>query len=211
MLDLNEKEGTTVPSLQALLDATAALHHHLCPRQVLGVQMGRRAGDLLGLTLPQRDKRLLTIVETDGCFTDGVAVATNCWVGRRTMRVEDYGKAAAVFVDTLTGRAVRLAPHPAVRGRARAYAPEADNGWEAMLLGYQRMDPAAMFVAQRVHLVTPLATIISQPGVRVACDRCGEEIINGREEQQDGQTLCRACAGHGYYRPLPGAPDAPTR
>jgi formylmethanofuran dehydrogenase subunit E len=97
-------------TLDQLLAESAALHHHLCPRQVLGVQMGRLVAHLLDLDLPQSDKRLLTIVETDGCFTSGLSVATNCWVGRRTMRVEDYGKVAATFVDTATGQAIRIAP-----------------------------------------------------------------------------------------------------
>lgn len=189
-----------MPSLQELLDTSAALHRHLCPRQVLGVQMGRWAAELLDLTLPQENKRLLTILETDGCFADGVAVATNCWVGRRTMRVEDYGKAAATFVDTQSGRAVRLAPHPTVRQIAPTFASEARNKWEAMLLGYQRMEPGQMFVAQVVELVTPVETLISRPGLRVNCDRCGEEIINGREVQQMGLTVCRGCAGAAYYR-----------
>ncbi len=99
-----------MPSLQELLQATAARHYHLCPRQVLGVRMGLLAAHTLHLDLPQTDKRLLTIVETDGCFTDGLAVATGCWVGRRTLRIEDYGKIAATFVDTLTEQAIRLTP-----------------------------------------------------------------------------------------------------
>lgn len=82
-------------SLDKILQTSAALHHHLCPRQVIGVRMGLYAGEILNLDLPQADKRLLTIIETDGCPSDGVAVATNCWVGRRTMHVEDYGKVAA--------------------------------------------------------------------------------------------------------------------
>jgi formylmethanofuran dehydrogenase subunit E len=45
---------------------------------------------------------LLTILETDGCAADGVSAATGCWVGRRTLRVEDFGKVAATFVDTQT-------------------------------------------------------------------------------------------------------------
>jgi formylmethanofuran dehydrogenase subunit E len=162
--------------------------------------MGRWAGELLDLALPQENKRLLTLVENDGCFADGVAVATNCWVGRRTLRVEDYGKAAATLVDTQNGRAVRLAPHPTVRQIAPTFAPEARNKWEAMLLGYQRMEPGQMFVAQVVELVTPVETIISRAGVRVNCARCGEEIINGREVQQASLTLCRGCAGDAYYR-----------
>ena len=73
--------------LEELLAQSAEHHKHLCPRQVLGVRMGLYAGDLLGLDLPQTRKRLLTIMETDGCGADGVSVATNCWVGRRTMRI----------------------------------------------------------------------------------------------------------------------------
>src|SRR3990172_10577507 len=90
----------SISSLDKILRTSAALHHHLCPRQVIGVRMGLYAGEILNLDLPQTEKRLLTIMETDGCASDGVAVATNCWVGRRTMRVEDYGKVAATFVDT---------------------------------------------------------------------------------------------------------------
>jgi len=120
-----------MPTLKELLDTTTAMHRHLCPRQVLGVRMGLYAGELLGLTVPQQDKRLYTIMETDGCAADGVAVAVNCWVGRRTMRVEDFGKAAATFVDTQTGQALRIVPRPTVRQTARAYAPTAADKWDA--------------------------------------------------------------------------------
>jgi formylmethanofuran dehydrogenase subunit E len=62
--------------------------------------MGLAGGRWLELEVPQKDKRLLTIAETDGCAADGLAVATGCWVGRRTMRILDFGKVAATFVDT---------------------------------------------------------------------------------------------------------------
>jgi formylmethanofuran dehydrogenase subunit E len=188
------------PSLADLLAASAELHRHVCPRQVLGVRMGLWAGELLELALPQSDKRLLTIVETDGCFADGVAVATNCWVGRRTLRIEDYGKVAATFVDTRIGRAVRMAPHPQARQQAHLYAPAARNRWSAMLVGYQAMPVDQLLVAQWVELITPAVSLISRAGYRVSCERCGEEIINEREVRQAGLVLCRACAGDGYYR-----------
>ena len=101
--------------LNSLLEQSAALHRHLCPRQVLGARMGILAGQLLALELPQTNKRLLRIVETDGCFADGVSVATNCWVGRRTLRIVDFGKTAVTFVDTQTDTAVRLYPLPSIR------------------------------------------------------------------------------------------------
>jgi formylmethanofuran dehydrogenase subunit E len=186
-------------SMQELLETSAALHQHLCPRQVLGVRMGLWAGELLDLELPQHEKRLLSIVETDGCFSDGVAVATNCWVGRRTLRVEDYGKVAATFIDTQTGCAVRIAPHPQARQIASTYALTAGNQWEAMLLGYQHMPTDELFVRQWVRLNTPVQAIISRAGQRVNCACCGEEILNEREVHQTGLTLCRACAHGAYY------------
>ena len=187
---------TTLPEL---LDASAALHRHLCPRQVLGVRMGMLAGELLGLALPQTDKRLYVVAETDGCAVDGISVATSCWVGRRTLRVEDFGKVAATFVDTQTGRAVRIAPRSGCREQARVYAPEARNKWEAQLLGYQRMPAEALLTAQAVQLKIAVARLVSRPGVKALCDVCGEEIMNEREVVREGQVLCRACAGEGYY------------
>ncbi len=185
--------------LTSLLEQSAALHHHLCPRQVLGVRMGMLAGKLLALELPQTNKRLLTIVETDGCFTDGVSVATNCWVGRRTMRVEDFGKVAATFVDTRTETAVRLFPSPHARQLAPTYALEAKNRWEGYLLGYQQVPDEDLFIFQQVQLNVPVSQIVSRAGARIICDQCDEEIINEREVVLGTTVLCRACAGHGYY------------
>ena len=186
--------------LSELLEESAALHKHLCPRQVLGIRMGMLAGDILGLDLPQANKRLLTIVETDGCGADGIAVATNCWVGRRTLRIEDYGKMAATFVDTQTERAVRIAPKREARQQVAPYAPETNQRWQAQLLGYQRMPAEMMFSVQEVCLTSSLAAILSKPGRRVVCQTCGEEIMNEREVIVGRKKYCRACAGSAYYK-----------
>ncbi len=187
--------------LTSLLAQSSEMHRHLCPRQVLGVRMGLFAGEMLGLELPQppKSKRLFTIVETDGCCVDGVSAATNCWIGRRTMRVEDLGKVAATFVDTRTNQLIRIAPRHDVRQTAPIYAPEARNKWESMLLGYQRMPMSSLFEAMFVQLNMPVSDLISRPGVKAICDQCGEEIINQREVESAGVVLCRSCAGYGYY------------
>ena len=198
-----------MPTLKELLDQTTAMHRHLCPRQVLGVRMGLYAGELLGLALPQSDKRLYTIMETDGCAADGVAVAVNCWVGRRTMRIEDFGNVAATFVDTQTGVTLRIVPRPTVRQAAHAYAAEAGSKWEAQLVGYQLMPCEELFDVRQVVLRTPIAQIISRPGRKALCGVCGEEIMNEREVWRAGMALCRACAGEGYYE-MPIAIELPT-
>jgi len=188
------------PDLAKLLELAAREHHHLCPRQVLGVRMGLWIGELLGRKLPQTDKRLLLIVETDGCLVDALAAATGCRVGRRTLRIEDYGKVAATGADTLTGQAVRVTPRPGCRERALAYAPEARNKWEAQLLGYQRMPAAQLLSCETVQLTTGVAELLGTRRQRAVCEICGEEILNGREVPLDGRRLCRACAGPAYYR-----------
>ena len=189
-------------TLSGLLELSAGEHDHLCPRQVLGVRMGMLAGSLLGLDLPQTDKRLLTFVEVDGCFADGIAAATGCTVGHRTLRVIDYGKVAATFVDTRSGDAVRIAPHPNVRQAAYNHAPKAQSRWHAQLEAYQIMPDAELLVAQPVALSISLTEIISRPGVRVNCELCGEEIINEREIVREGMILCRGCAEPAYYLPV---------
>ena len=186
-------------TLQELLDCSAARHHHLCPRQVLGVRIGMRAGVELAIDLPQKGKRLFTFMESDGCGMGGVAVATGCWVDRRTLRVLDYGKLAGTFVDTRTGQAVRIHPHPESRQRAAQYAPEAPNRWHCQRRAYQIMPDEELLVIQPVRLTVSLDKIISKPGMRVVCDRCGEEISNEREVLRQELTLCRTCAGDGYY------------
>jgi formylmethanofuran dehydrogenase subunit E len=145
-------------------------------------------------------KRLLVILETDGCFADGVIAATNCTVGHRTLRVEDYGKAAATFVDTGTGRAVRVAPTLDIRQQACACCPDEPRHYFAQMQAYQVMPDEQMVTVTEVHLAIPIAKIVSRPGVRVDCASCGEEIMNEREVMLDGEPLCRACAGGSYYQ-----------
>ena len=192
----------SVLDIQELFTEVAAMHKHLCPRQVLGVRMGLYAGELLHLELPQSDKRLYTFVETDGCFADGVTVATGCSVGHRTLRLVDYGKVAASFVDTKTGNAVRVWPNLQCRKRATDYAPAAPNRWRAQLEAYQIMPASELLSWCEVELQVDLKALIARPGVRVNCDCCGEEILNEREVIRDGKALCCACAGDGYIRCL---------
>ncbi len=192
---------TRMPDLQTILQISSARHSHLCPRQVLGARIGLAGMRALGFDEPPAKKRLLVITETDGCFADGLIAATGCTVGHRTLRVEDYGKIAATFVDVRTGRAVRVAPRLDVRERAYAYAPDEKRHYFAQLRGYQVMPDDELLTVQEVALTTPVEAIVSRPGVRVNCAVCGEEIINERETWVDGQPYCHTCLQPGYYRP----------
>ena len=188
--------------LSILLSRSSAHHDHLCPRQVLGVRAGLAGAAALGLDLPRNDKRLLVIVETDGCFVDGIEAACGATVGHRMLRVEDYGKVAATFVDVSTGRAVRVSPRLDVRQRAQDYTNEEGRHYFAQLHAYQVMPESDLLDVQPVYLTTPIQAIVNRAGLRVACDICGEEIINNRQVSYEGMNLCKACAGQAYYQPV---------
>ena len=187
--------------LAELLKQSSARHSHLCPRQVLGVRMGLAGLRTLGVPAPMPKKEALVFIETDGCFADGIEVATGANIGHRTLRVVDLGKIAATFVNVETGLALRLAPRLDVRLRALEFAPQVKQKYRAQLKGYQVMPEAELFSFQQVTLQPDLAEVISRMGLRAKCAQCGEEIINGREVHAEGNVLCRTCAWGSYYRP----------
>ncbi len=187
-------------NITALLEKSMQDHDHLCPRQILGVRIGLAGMKALGFSEPPAKKELLVIVETDGCFVDGIVAGTGCTVGHRTLRVEDYGKVAATFVSVTTSQAVRVAPRLDVRTRACSFLPEEPRHYFAQLKAYQSMRDEEMLTIEEVILLTPVDQLMSRPGIRVNCSQCGEEIINGREVICDGNVLCRTCYGYGYYQ-----------
>jgi len=190
--------GEIKMNIQLLLEISSRDHSHLCPRQILGVRIGLAGLTALGFDAPPDKKQLLVITETDGCFADGLSAATNCTVGHRTLRMEDYGKVAATFVDVKTSRAARIAPRLDIRELACSFAPEESRHYFAQMQAYQVMPDQEMLSIQEVVLNVPIEQIVSRPGIRVNCEVCGEEIMNEREVHQHGLTLCIPCAQGGY-------------
>jgi formylmethanofuran dehydrogenase subunit E len=186
--------------LSILLKRSASEHSHLCPRQVLGVRMGLAGLEALGVKSPVTTKTTLVYIETDGCFADGIRVATGATVGHRTLKVQDLGKIAATFTDLKTPKSVRLALRMDIREKALAYSPEESRRYYAQLKGYLVMPEIELFSYQWVELIVPPEKVIGRSNARTHCTVCGEEIINSREVKVDGKVLCQTCAYGGYYR-----------
>ena len=205
-IDVNLDDLKVEESLKSILEASAAMHHHLCPRQVLGVRIGLAGLDALGFKVPIRQKKMLALVETDGCFVSGVQAATGCSVNRRTLRIVDIGRIGVTFVNVKSEQAVRIAPRIDVRETALKYGGDADTRrgrYIAMLEAYQIMPIDELLTIEAVQLNRPVREIVSRPFLRVDCSVCGEEVINEREVMQDGKPVCQACAGLGYYTTIP--------
>jgi hypothetical protein len=144
---------------------------------VLGVRTGQRAGELLGLALPRSDKLMLAVVEIDGCFADGVSVATGCWFGRRTLRFGNYGKVGATFIDLQTWRAARIWPDPQARMVAGQYVPDAADRWHAQLEGHCVMLATEMASETRSGLRRP--AIFDSATLEQASAYAASQIVTG--------------------------------
>jgi formylmethanofuran dehydrogenase subunit E len=161
--------------------------------------MGLAGLAALGLESAVTKNTALIILETDGCFADGIEVATGATIGHRTLRINDLGKIAGTFVDVISGQAIRISPALDVRARALVYAPREDRHYFSQVRGYQVIPDKELFRYEEVVLNPSLAGFLGKPNVRVSCAYCGEEIINERQVVMDGVLLCKTCANQGYY------------
>jgi formylmethanofuran dehydrogenase subunit E len=190
-------------TLDEYLEDAAVAHGHLCAGQVLGVRMAMFGLKKLGLDDPQgKDrKRIVTFVEIDRCATDAVMVVTGCRLGKRALKFRDWGKVAATFVDTETGRAVRVAAKESSKALARSMHPEITDKNQQQMLAYREMTDEEMFQTQWVRVPLPPEEFPGYKGERIVCEECGEGINFRREVRRDGKILCRGCAGETYYEP----------
>ena len=186
-------------NLPALLAATGRQHGHLCPGQVLGVRMAILGCERLKIFDPKLSKRLITFVEIDRCGADAIQTVTGCTLGRRTLKFVDYGKLAATFLDTETGKAVRVCALESAREDALRFAPEESDHHQAQLRAYKVLPDEALFTVGEVSVAVDQADMPGWPRRRVMCELCGEGVNDGRDVSSGGRTLCRPCAGAAYY------------
>ena len=179
-------------------------HGHICAGQILGIRMALCGLTHLGLDDPTgvHRKRLITYVEIDRCATDAIGVVTGCRLGKRALKFRDFGKMAATFCDLESGRAIRVAARESSKERARELYPALASKNQQQLRAYQEMADADLFATQWVRVHVAPEEMPGYKAGRIVCAVCGEGINFRRELEQDGQVLCKSCAGERYYEPL---------
>ncbi|MDD2465884.1 MAG: FmdE family protein [Desulfobulbus sp.] len=183
------------------LQAAVAFHGHLCLGQVIGVRLAMLGLELVGITDPlgADRKKLIVFVEIDRCAADAIMTVTGSRVGRRSLKIVDYGKIAATFVNLETGGAFRIFSHPDAQDKALVLYPELDEK-TAQMRAYQEMEDTELFQALAVRVPIKCEDMPGRPTRKVSCEICGELVLDQRDVQHHGRTLCRACAsGTPYY------------
>lgn len=186
------------------LDACAAFHGHVCP----GLTIGVRAAELALREFDNpKDDEMTAVVETDMCGVDAIQFLTGCTMGKGNLIHKDYGKMAFSFYDRRTGRGFRALLRPEARAGMDAAMGELmdkiDAGTatdedrarlgqlrEALRRRFLELDLKDMFQ------VTELASVPPRPArilKSLACDHCGETVMESRTRRFAGETLCISC------------------
>ncbi len=206
--------------LDVLLGEAERAHGHLCAGQILGVRMAMLALRRLGIKEPRLKvladgapnpdrKRPVVFVEIDRCATDAIGVVTGARVGKRALKLRDWGKMAATFVD-LDARlgndeykGLRVVARETSKNRAKELYPELPKN-EQQMQAYRDMPDEELFAEQWVRVPLPPSEFPGYKGERAVCARCGEGVNFDRFTEVAGERLCLACAEPEltYYEPL---------
>ncbi len=215
-----EHKQSVSGELEELLFEAERAHGHLCAGQILGVRMAMLALRRMQIYEPRRKflddgqlnpdrKRLVVFVEIDRCATDAIGVVTGARVGKRALKLRDWGKMAATFVDLDAKldvdeyKALRVVALESSKNRAGELYPGMGKN-DQQMRAYRELHDADLFSEQWVRVALPPSEFPGYKGERVACAQCGEGINFDRFVERAGETLCLPCADpeSRYYRPL---------
>ena len=180
-------------------------HGHLCMGQVLGVLIAERGMELIGTKDPHE---MIVVSENDRCIADALQIVTGTRLGRRSFKLRDMGKMAAIFLNTETGNAFRvwLEQEPVPGGKDfHSLSPgERRKVLEEVL----KADTGKLLGCEPVIIHFSENELPGRPKERVDCAKCGERVMDGKHVIKGKRKLCIACARGPYYR---NAADGHTR
>lgn len=195
------------------LSAEAAkLRGHMCVGIPLGVRMGLRGLELLGMADKESREKLMVVVETNTCAADGIQISTGCTAGGRKLRVFEYGRSAATFYDGETGKGYRVATRPVFMAQATELAVkegvitkgqkvEENSQLERKITmnAFLRLPTDELLVCREVKVIPKRLLLQGRNKTRSVCSRCGEVIMDGKGIRRDGEVLCEPCFSGSYY------------
>ena len=202
--------------LEGLLRKAGELHGHFCPYVALGVRAGYIAMRELGARSVGMEK-VVSIVETNNCFSDGVQMMTGNTFGNNALIYRDLGK-TVVTVAKRDGTAIRIALKPEFSDDFASRYPETEalfekivvnreevseeEEWRMMQLwreaSFQQLSlpEEEIFNVEHKEIKVPsFAPIFAS----VRCSICGENVMETKAKVKDGKLICMECASAEHY------------
>jgi formylmethanofuran dehydrogenase subunit E len=194
-------EETSI-DLEKYLEDVEKFHGHLCAGVMLGTRMALLGMEAIGIKDPKgKDKKnLIVFVEMDRCATDAILVVTGCHPGKRSMKILDYGKMAATFINLDTGKAVRIAAKNNDGDKVFTKEMIQQN---PHTIDHAKKPVEELFTLTEVKVELKPEDLPGPPVRTVPCSICGERVMDMRDTMIEGKYLCKPCAkGARYYRLL---------
>jgi formylmethanofuran dehydrogenase subunit E len=191
--------------LKTCLEEAKAFHGDVCAGIVLGTRLALLGLEAIGIGDPKgKDRKdLIVYVETDRCATDAILSVTGCHPGKRSMKILDYGKMAATFINLRTGKAVRVVVRSKEQPGSTRTREAMDRETPLDLEEYVVMPADKLFILQDVTVPLRPEDMPGKPLQISVCSVCGEQVMDKREIVRDGRILCKPCSeGTTYYGTL---------
>lgn len=183
---------------EALVEEAGKFHGDICHGIAIGTRMTMSGLKRIGISDPKGAdrKKLMVFVEIDRCTTDAIMALTGCRPGKRTMKIRDYGKMAATFINLETGKAARVVTKMNKKDPADSPGEKPDMA---------NAPETELFSITDVEVSLRPEDMPGKPLRRLPCSRCGKIIMDGREIEYRNTTLCTPCFHKtDYYRILNG-------
>jgi formylmethanofuran dehydrogenase subunit E len=184
------------------LEEAKSFHGHVCAGIMLGTRMAILGMKAIGINDPKGEdrKNIMVFVEMDRCATDAILSVTGCRPGKRAMKILDYGKMAATFINLKTGNAVRVFAKNT--DGDKVYTREMIEK-DPRTIDYAKKPDEELFTVSEVNVEIKPEDMPGPPLRSVPCSSCGERVMDMKDVMIDGKILCRPCAeGNSYYRPV---------
>jgi len=190
------------------LNSAVKFHGHLCGGQVLGVRMAMAGLRELGIedSRSSQARDLVIFIEIDRCPADAIISVTGRTPGKRSIRLMDYGKTAATFVNTGTGKAVRVSvspdSHQKIAQMTQSRMPERDEK-SANIEALIAIPENELLTIRQVRVQIRPQDLPGESLNSTFCSCCGEMVRDMREIYVEGKALCWPCSEkRAYYEDL---------
>ncbi|MDR2830618.1 MAG: FmdE family protein [Methanobrevibacter sp.] len=177
---------------QRQLSKVEKFHGHLCGGIVMGTKMTMYALEHLGMKLNEKNKDLLVFVEVDRCMADAVQIVSGCTVGKRTLKLMDYGRFAATFYKISTGEGIRVTDDD-IRNQNE------NETKEELVERLSNTPNKKLFSFRRVKLRLKKSDFPGKDFSKIVCPVCNEIVKDDKYLVRNGIGICRACAEESYY------------
>jgi formylmethanofuran dehydrogenase subunit E len=203
------------------LTEAGVVHGHYCPGLAAGVLAGytamthlaaKRGKPIELLAASNGFEQLVSVIEINSCFADGVQHVTGCTLGNNSLIYKDLGKTALSCALRGTSTGVRVVVKPGFEQKLRDMDPEFARLFDRVVREHERDEQlmksftkvsrnlSFSLLEESVQQLFEVSEVdIDLPDYArmensVVCSSCAEEVMETKTEAG----LCRDCARVSY-------------